>query len=152
MLADIIPDFRRSTDSFVPAPPPETALLARFDDQLRTDRDSRDARYDCRDPRPDPQSVPRSDVRCDYRPDDRPASRPEFSSVARSVSRNDSRNDESRASRLDSRLDDSRDSRHTTAEDDTSWAYIKESTKAPQIAKRERQSSPTLLLSECLHS
>jgi hypothetical protein len=136
MLADTIPDFRRSTDPFVPESPSETALLARSDD-----RSGRvDGRFERRDYRQDPRPAPRLDVRRDFRPDDRPTSRQDFrgAPAARSVSRNNSCHDDPRTSRQDSRLDDSRDS---AADDDISTTAIKESMQTLQklCARRERQ-------------
>ena len=78
MLADTIPDFRRATDVFGPASTPETALMARFDDRIRPDKDRRDYRSARPDPRSAPRFLPRPEVRRDLRPDNRPASRHEF--------------------------------------------------------------------------
>ncbi len=136
LLTDTIPDYRRNTDNIVPAPVPESALMARFDDRLRTDRDRRDPRSDRRDFRPNDRPASRQDARRNYPSDDRAASRYDGrQGVPRSESRNDSRSDDYRASRH-SNPEESRDSSVTLADIQKSFASLQS-----QVDKHTKQVS-----------
>ena len=124
LIADVIPEFRLESDAFVPASTPETALIARFDDRFRQDRDRRDYRPERSDFRPAPRPDPRSDARRDFRPDDRPAFRQDVRGPARGTSRPESR----------AAAEDPPDSSATLEELQTSFATLQS-----QLAKHARQ-------------
>jgi hypothetical protein len=85
MLADVIPELQLQSDPFATASSPETALIARFDDRFRPDRDRRAYHPERSDFRPAPRPDPRSDARRDFCFDDRPS--PAFSTYVHGPAR-----------------------------------------------------------------